>query len=124
MKRNAHSVKNVNFCLKIKFNVNIRPSVREKIVCTNIVIMKRIRVMIKRKDVNDDGTEVTVETEREEFKCELCIFKTDKNDRFERHKKDIHSVQGKYFCTKCERLFDSRKDFNGHKYIDVVHGYG
>ena len=57
---------------------------------------------------------LTVQTEREEFKCELCIFKTDKNDRFERHKKDIHSVQGKYFCTKCERFFYFRKDFNGY----------
>ena len=55
----------------------------------------------ERKNVNDDGTEVNVQTEREEFKCMLCIFKTDKKDQFERHKKEIHSFQGKYFYTKC-----------------------
>ena len=27
---------------------------------------------------------------REEFKCELCIFKTDMKKRFERGKKEIH----------------------------------
>ena len=60
------------------------------------------------------------EIEAEEFKCELCIFKTTDKKRFTKHQKEIHSVKGKYVCTMCERPFDSRKEFNGHKY----HGCG
>ena len=63
---------------------------------------------------------VIVETEVEEFKCELCVFKTKDKARFKKHQTEIHSVKGKYFCSNCERPFDNRKDFNGHKY----HGCG
>ena len=51
---------------------------------------------------------VIVETEVEEFKCELCVFKTTDKARFTKHQK--------YFGSRCERPFDNRKDFNGHKY--------
>ena len=61
-----------------------------------------------------------IEIELEELKCELCIFKTTDKKRFVRHQKEIHSVKGKYVCTMCERPFDNRKEFNGHKY----HGCG
>ena len=63
---------------------------------------------------------VIVHTEVEEFKCELCVFKTTDKARFTKHQKEIHSLKGKYFCSNCERPFDNRKEFNGHKY----HGCG
>ena len=54
------------------------------------------------------------------FNCEMCIFKTTNKRRFIRHQKEVHSVQGKYVCTKCERTFKNKKEFNEHKY----HGCG
>ena len=54
---------------------------------------------------------VVVDTEVEELK-ELVI--TDKA-RFKKHQKEIHSTKGKYLCSNCERPFDTREDFNGHK---------
>ena len=61
-----------------------------------------------------------LQVETEELKCELCVFKTNDKTRFTKHMKEIHSVTGKYVCTRCERQFESRKEFNGHKY----HGCG
>ena len=68
----------------------------------------------------ETDTEKTTETETEELKCELCVFKTKDKARFTIHMKEIHSVKGKYVCTRCEREFGTRKEFNGHKY----HGCG
>ena len=71
--------------------------------------------------VHEDENIVTVETvvvdtEVEELKCELCVFKTSDKARFTKHQKEIHSTKGKYFCSNCQRPFKTRKDFNGHKY--------
>ena len=50
------------------------------------------------------------------FNCDLCIFKTKDKTRFIRHRKEIHSIQGKYVCTKCQK---SRKNLMDASVMDV-----
>lgn len=61
-----------------------------------------------------DGSE---EEEGTKFKCDMCTFETEDKTRFSRHTFESHSVKGKYACMICKREFDTRKDFNNHKYF-------
>ena len=85
--------------------------------------MMRVEYLREKTFFNPSAvTEVNtiLQVETEELKCELCAFKTNDQTRFTKHMKESHSVTGKYVCTQCEIHFESRKEFNGHKY----HGCG
>ena len=91
----------------------INPFNKKIIVDIDVEVQKDENLLIeKNEDVNDkdDKTE-------EEFKCELCIFKTKNIRRLERHKFENHSVKGKYICILCKQEFGTRKTFNNHNYF-------
>ena len=58
--------------------------------------------------------------EKKKMKCDLCNFETEDRKIFERHTFESHSVSGKYACMKCKQHFDTRKEFNNHKFIGCI----
>ena len=50
------------------------------------------------------------------FQCDVCNFETTNKAKFDKHKFEKHSVQGKWVCCGCKWEFATRKEFNSHKY--------
>ena len=65
-----------------------------------------------QSDKSDDEA-----TEKKSLKCESCVFLAPTMQRLEKHECEVHSVPGKYVCVKCKRVYDTRKEFNNHKYF-------
>ena len=83
-------------------------------------------------DDNDDRNEITnltfenpsqsdksdnEATENNSMKCDSCVFVAPTMQRIEKHKCEAHSVPGNIFYFKCKREYDTRKEFNNHKYF-------
>ena len=65
-----------------------------------------------QSDKSDDEA-----TENNSIKCDSCVFLAPAIQRLGKHKCESHSVPGKKVCFKCKREYDTRKEFNNHKYF-------
>ena len=76
---------------------------------------------IDNDDVKEDENKADGEKESEEEmkieKCDFCQFESADKKRFSRHKFENHSTKGKYVCMGCKVEFDTRTQFNNHKYF-------
>ena len=76
---------------------------------------------IDNEDVKEDEIKADGEKESEEEmkieKCDFCQFESADKKRFSRHKFENHSTKGKYVCMGCKVEFDTRTQFNNHKYF-------
>ena len=73
-------------------------------------------------DEDDDESVVDMKNvieateEPKKFQCDVCNFETSNKAKFDKHKFEKHSVQGKWVCCGCKWEFATRKEFNSHKY--------
>ena len=71
--------------------------------------------VVKENEKQADG-EKELEEDLKLEKCDFCQFESTDKKRFARHKFENHSTKGQYVCMGCKVEFDTRTQFNNHKY--------
>ena len=55
--------------------------------------------------------------EKQSMRFNSCEYVAPTMLRLETHKCEVHSAPGKKVCFKCKREYETRKEFNNHKYF-------